>query len=100
MPKDKLTAAEQLMSIVKAAREYLDLLEAASNCGQQWEGTDDHKEIDDMASELCQLLVNKPHLETILDRIDERVDDERRINEAHAMSIKMGGISTMGRELI
>ncbi len=92
-----ITTPEQLRSIVKLTREYLDLLEHAANCGQQWEGTPDQQEINDMACELCELLINKAHLETIRDRIDERVAEEKRINDAHAMSIKMGGISTMGR---
>ena len=95
---DTLTDGGQLMSIVKAMHEYLDLLESFAYCGQLWEGTDDQKELDGMAKQLDQALVNKPHAQEMLDKIDERVAQERRDSESQACQIQTDGISTMGGE--
>ena len=91
---DALTDGDQLMSIVKLAREYLDLLEHISCYGQRWEGHPEQVEIDKMAIRLDNICVDKSDLEAMLDRWDERSAQERRDYESQACQIQTDGLAT------
>lgn len=89
-----LTNPGELMSIIEETRRYLDLLEAATQYGDFWVGYDEQKELAGMACELDGVCVNKGHLETLLERWENRAYIERRDYESQAGQIQTDGLAT------
>lgn len=88
-----ITTPDKLMSVIQALREFLDLLECVASYGDYWIGYDEQKEIAGMECELDMVLVNKSHLEAMLDKWDEWSCRAREAEESIAMSCRTDGVA-------